>query len=227
MLEGLKKLFKIKTRKSLGHYGGKWGANITLGTTQEFLKAVADNDYIIVYNINMMLHGLDYIPMWDNKDKTQYDFIIINKYNIEKYIPVYEPPIGKELYRPPYLFTDGLLGIRQYQEGGIHDKDKLYPYLYIRYNSKTEKCLAYNSTKNKLYVLNEDDIKDYKKEFKYKITKVFYIHEGSLKGVKDRYPEYLPWTFNWERTRTPKEKVTVLPPEHYSDREDVFMFNYV
>lgn len=218
----------LKIKRDLNkHYnlGGKWGANIRKGNYDMFIKDYSRGDRIIVYDSKVFISNHKFIPMWDNEDYSDFDFIRIIPYiNTDPY--PYPPDVCKAFVKFPLRIHNCYISVQQFELGGSINKDKLYPIYYISMDLDKE-LLAYNADNQTLYVIdNENFIKFYKMYIETKLAygNVFFITTKNMHNDTNRYGNKgkVSWTFNMQGTRENDEIITVIPPIRLSLQLDGF-----
>ena len=214
---------------SLG-IGGKWGSYIKLKDMNRFAADVMEGDFIFFYDpeiIKSYRFTVDYkdpllsdngvfYPMWDNESKTDHDFIAIHAYDKDDAIIDYKAPSVKRLDKHLLRPTDFVIMITQYAKSKDTHKDKLLPIFAFGYNSEYE-IMAYNTDKEVVYILEQKDFKAFlERHNDYSLRNLIYIGEKTYNVEYRKFKDKLPWTFNWEHIRAPKDIVCTLP----SKRED-------
>ena len=210
--------------------GGKWGSYIKLKDMNRFAADVMAGDFIFFYDPEIFkpyrfaidlkypfwsANGV-YYPMWDNKAKTDHDFIAIHVYDKNDAIVDYKAPSVKRLDKHLLRPTDFVIMITQYAKSKDSHKDKLLPLFAFGYNSEYE-ILAYNTDKEVVYILEQKDLKDFlDRHNDYSLRNLIYIGEKTYNVEYRKFKDKQPWTFNWEHVRAPKDIVCTLP----SKRED-------
>jgi hypothetical protein len=214
---------------SLG-IGGKWGSYIKLKDMNSFKDDIINGDFIFFYDPEVfkshrftvdykepLLSGNGvFYPMWDNKDKTDHDFIAIHVYDQDDVIIDYKAPSVKRLDKRLLRTTDFVIMITQYAKSKDTSKDKLLPLFAFGYNSEYE-ILAYNTDKEVVYILPQKDFRTFLDQHNgYALRNLIYIGEKTYNVEYKKFKDKLPWTFNWEYVRAAKDIVCTLP----SRRED-------
>lgn len=191
---------------------GKWGATLTQGSYDDFIKDFRDLDNIILYDSECFISSMKYIPMWDNDKGDNYDFIRIIP---QKETRPFEYPkeVCKVIYKYPLSIPNCVINLQQFELGSDVNKDKLYPLYQILINTDNEN-IAYNIDKRKIYILTNNEVvkiwltytrnsTDYKH--------LYFIHSKNMQNEREKLGTRSPWTFNMERTREKSEIVTIIP----------------
>lgn len=224
-------LVTIKPDPSTLGIGGKWGSYIKLKDMNHFETSVMGGDFIFFYDSEIFkpyrfaidskypfwsANGV-YYPMWDNKAKTDHDFIAIHVYDKNDPIVDYKAPSIKRLDSHLLRPIEYVVTLTQYAKSKDSYKNKLLPILAFGYNPEYE-IFAYNTDKEVVYIIEQKDLKDFlDRHNDHALRNLIYIGEKTYNVEYKKFKDKQPWTFNWEHVRAPKDIVCTLP----SKREDI------
>lgn len=223
--------------KGIDSIGGKFGSSVVLKDFEAFCKDVMDGDYIFFYDPKVFIehrkipdrrkdllhYNGTFYPMWDNKTMNNHNFIAIGVYDQYDTLGKYPKAALHKLDNliRPY---DLILTITQYTDdtGTDINKDKLLPIYLLTYNSNYE-IFAYNTDKKTVYLIEHYELKPFLTALTPSLLKnLIYIGEKTYNVEYTKFPGALPWTFNWEGVRAPKDIVCTLPSRRTKVEEDDF-----